>query len=68
MKTVEEYLDRNIKVLQEKARKDRAFGISYVQRLCRVGYNQACHTVERAVEQGVLVNDEERDWQYRFSS
>lgn len=68
MMTTEEYLDRNIATLQEQARKDRPFGTSYVQRLCRIGYNQACHTIDRAIEKGILVRDEGCEWNYRFAS
>jgi len=66
--TPEEYLDRNIKTLQESAHKDRPFGTSYVQRLCRIGYNQARHTIDRAIEKGVLVQDEGCEWHVRFAS
>lgn len=63
-----EYLDRNIKTLVETGRRDLPFGVSYIQRHCQVDYNQACHTAERAIEQGVLVRDPDCEYRYRFVS
>ena len=67
MKTIEEFLDRNLKKIKVTGRQ-RAFGTSYVQRICLTGYNQARRTIERGMEQGILVRDEYCDWQYRLSS
>lgn len=35
--------------------KPEEFGPSFVQRHCRIGYNNACHVLERGVSSGVLV-------------
>ncbi len=68
MMTPEEYEERNIKTLLEVGRRDGAFGVSYIQRVCRIGYKQACHTLDRAIEQGVLVQDTDKEWLVRFAS
>ncbi|WPD22850.1 MAG: hypothetical protein SD837_22035 [Candidatus Electrothrix scaldis] len=62
----DQFLDLNISILQRTAPRDTLFGISTVQRLCRVGYNQAARTVERFIEQGGLIRDVERPSQYRL--
>jgi hypothetical protein len=64
----ENCLKRNIKTLKDKGRKGEPFGISYVQRICGLGYNQARETIDKAIEDGVLVKTDECDWYYRFSS
>lgn len=66
--TPEEYLDRNIKTLTEIGKRDDPFGASYIQRVCLVGYVQARHTIDRAIEQGVLVRDTDHEWLVRFAS
>ena len=68
MNTVEDFLDRNIRVLIDQARRDRGFGTSYVQRLCRIGYNQAAQTIERAVSQGLLAPDDSHDMWFKFAT
>jgi hypothetical protein len=68
MMTPEEYEERNIKTLLEAGKRDGPFGVSYIQRVCRIGYNQACHTLDRAIEQGVLVRDADKEWLVRFAS
>lgn len=72
MKTPEEYEERNIKVLIKGLNaiecQAEAFGVSYVQRTCEIGYNQAMYTIERALKQGVLVKDTERGHLYRLAS
>ena len=62
----EEYEERNIKLLLDIGKRDDPFGVSYVQRICRIGYNQACYTIERAITQGTLEHDTEREWLVRF--
>jgi hypothetical protein len=42
------------------------FGPSHVQRMCRIGYNYACHVLERGVKAGVLANGS-KPWTYRVS-
>ena len=66
MKTPKEYEERNIKTLLEFGRIDKPFGISHIQRVCRIGYNQACHTVDRAINQGILVRDTNKESLLKF--
>lgn len=44
--------------------KPSQFGATFVQRNCRIGYNNALHVLERGVKTGVLVKAES-GWQYR---
>ena len=62
-----DYLDRNIHTLRMKAPANTSFGISTIQRLCNIGYNQAARTVERFIELGGLIQDETSSSQYRLS-
>lgn len=45
----------------------RAFGISRIQRFMGIGYNRAAHLVDAAIEQGVLVRDQDSDWLVRLA-
>lgn len=55
MVSAEDYYRRNLAVLSdEKASLENGITVSRVQRLCRIGYNQACYTLEWAVSQGYL--------------
>lgn len=45
--------------------KPEQFGASFVQRNCRVGYNNAMHVLERGVSTGVLVKADDSEFQYR---
>lgn len=33
-----------------------SFGVSAIQRVCKIGYNNACHIAERGKEEGVITN------------
>lgn len=63
----ENHLDRHLETYTEKGRKDKGNGISHVQRICRIGYNQARHMVDRGIETGVLTNDPEKDYLHRIA-
>lgn len=43
------------------------FGISRIQRVLRIGYNQAAHLVDRAIESGILVRIDDYPHMARFS-
>lgn len=66
MKSPEEYIERNIKVFESEADKTKVFGTSYVQRICRVGYNQACYTISAMLDRGMIQVDEVDGWKYAF--
>lgn len=66
--TPEDFEERNIRNLISAGHRSDAFGVSYVQRTCQIGYNQAMRTIERAVKQGILVKDAELDYRFRFAS
>jgi len=63
-KTPEEYIERNIKVFTEQAPKGHEFGTSYVQRVCRIGYNQARYTIEEMLDRKIIDYAESREWTY----
>lgn len=42
------------------------FGISYIQRFCQIGYNNACHVAERGISNGSLVRGSQ-PWKYRIA-
>lgn len=52
-----EYIERNIKTFVELADKEKQFGTSYVQRICRIGYNQAQHTIAEMHKLGLIKVD-----------
>jgi hypothetical protein len=55
------HLDRLIESDQKEE-----FGPSRVQRICRIGYNNACYVLERGIETGVLEKGS-KDWTYRVA-
>lgn len=63
----ENHLDRHLKTYTEIGRKDKGNGVSHVQRICRIGYNQARRMVDRGIETGVLTNDPEKDYLHRIA-
>lgn len=65
--TNENHLDRHLKTYTETGRKDKGNGISHVQRICRIGYNQARRMVNRGIETGVLINDPAKDYLHRIA-
>jgi DNA segregation ATPase FtsK/SpoIIIE-like protein len=64
--TVEDFYERNVRMMDEHADKDRWFGMTYVQRICRIGYNQSCHTIEHMLNQGLIEQNPKCEWQYRY--
>lgn len=52
-----EYIERNIKTFIADADKSKTFGCSYVQRICRIGYNQAQHTISEMHKRGLIKVD-----------
>jgi len=62
------FIDRNIKAFLENSNKQRAFGVSYIQRLCRVGYNQACYTRDEMLKRDIIKYSGESEWEYEFNS
>lgn len=55
MKTPEEWIERNIKIIKSNPEKfSGEFGVSRLQRVIRISYNQAAHTCEKALNQGLF--------------
>lgn len=69
-KQIEDYLKRNIKILTEKVEEfptdNGYFGAAFIQRHCRVGYNQACDTIQYGVNEGIIVRNPNNGYQYKF--
>jgi DNA segregation ATPase FtsK/SpoIIIE-like protein len=59
-----EYIERNTKTFIDAADKKKVFGCSYVQRLCRIGYNQAQHTIEEMLNREII--NTEGDYTFSF--
>lgn len=59
-----EYIERNIKTFIEDADKEKRFGCTYVQRICRIGYNQAQHTIAEMHKRGLIKVD--GDYTFKF--
>ncbi|MGR2840250.1 hypothetical protein ABMX64_20035 [Vibrio vulnificus] len=55
------HLKRMIVGLEERD----IFGFSAIQRVCKIGYNNACHIAERGVREGLL--RAESDHQFRLT-
>jgi len=68
MMTVDDYINRNIETILKDARRNKPFGTSYIQRVCGIGYNQARHTIDKCLQDGILVKDGDCEFRYRFAS
>lgn len=47
--------------------KPEQFGASFVQRNCKIGYNNAMRVLERGVSTGVLAKADDNEYQYRVA-
>lgn len=65
---LEDYYKRNLKKYLKEGRKNHANGTSHMQRVCRIGYNQACHTIKYGIEKGILTQDGEKEHLHRIAS
>ena len=64
----EEHLDRHLNTYTEEGRKGSSNGVSHVQRVCGIGYNQACHMIKRGIEKGILIRDEQNKWLHKIAT
>ena len=46
----------NIQQLKNAENAPEYFGASHIQRTCQCGYNEACHTVEYGIKEGLFLN------------
>lgn len=58
----EDYIERNIQTFIESADRSRRPTVSWVQRVCRIGYNQAMHTLEEMERRGIVTRGETWEW------
>lgn len=64
---IEQHLDKHLETYLKEGRKDSANGVSHVQRICRIGYNQACNMIERGIEKGILISDNDAEYLHRIA-
>lgn len=55
-------LERNLEIYLEEGAKNSVNGPSQLQRICRISYSQACATIEYGINDGLLKQDNEKDW------
>ena len=60
----EDYIERNIKNFLDIADRSRRPTTSGLQRICRIGYSQAIHTLEEMERRGIVVADEPWSWKW----
>lgn len=69
MKSPVEYLEQNIDlVLSAEKLRSVQFGVISVQRHCRIGYNQAVHTIEEMERRRLLCPIKGKPWLYQFNN
>lgn len=66
IRSPEDFIDRNIKTFIENAENEKLFGVSYVQRICRIGYSQACYTIAEMLDRQLITVDEVKEWKYTY--
>ncbi len=64
MKSANEFIERNINTIKENGKRKVIFGTSYIQRLCKIGYVQACDTIKSALRQGVIHQNPESEREF----
>ena len=50
----------------ENGRRGNYYGVSAIQRTCKIGYNLAAYVAERGVKQGVLEVDPDCEFKYKI--
>jgi len=66
--TPEQFTDRNIATFTGAATKDMPFGVGYMQRLCRIGYKQACNTRDEMIKRNLIKSVDSECWSFEFVS
>jgi len=64
---LEEFYETHLKTYLNSNLEDRGYGVSKMQRVCEIGYNMSCHTIEYGLKKGVLVRDSEKEWLHRIT-
>lgn len=60
----DEYIERNIRCFLEVADRASRPTVPAVQRVCRIGYNQAFNTLEEMQARGIVTRAEPWEWQW----
>lgn len=63
----DDYIERNIKTFLAAADKSRKPTPSWVQRVCRIGYNQAVCTLEEMERRQLVTKDEDEPWSWKWA-
>lgn len=53
------HLKKHLEHYLSQGNRDKPNGYSHIQRICRIGYNQACDMVALGIRTGVLVKEGE---------
>ena len=64
----EQYIERNIKKVLEEADRTERPTVSSLQRVCRIGYNQATHTLEEMERQGIVSRSHDEPWKWQWTN
>ena len=62
------HLDYFVKACELHNKKHIPFGTSSVQRLCRIGYNNACYVIQRGINEGIFKKCADNEFQYEFTN
>jgi len=64
----QEQLRRHLSFYLDNVDITKAHGVSNVQRVCRIGYNQSCRLIEKGLELGYLKKDDNKEWLHIVAS
>ena len=59
-------MNTHLQTLIERGQRAYPFGVSYVQRCCKIGYNLAMSVIEEGLESGVIFRDPNCEYKYFF--
>jgi len=61
---IEQRHNENIQKFIDNHEKGEPFGVSRMQRICYIGYNESCWTIEQGIEQGIFAKSDKKPWLY----
>lgn len=59
-------MSKHLDELIERGQRNYPFGVSYVQRCCKIGYNLAKNIIDEGLENGVIFRDPNCEYKYFF--
>ena len=63
-KKIDQQLNQNLDIVLGLGPLPETFGASFIQRVCRCGYNQAMWTLEKGVKRGVFKQSRINPWEF----